>query len=157
MFKQVLSMSMLVVVSLVGCVALAEDAPAKEQVTLLGMLLPWQYPDSKFHGAQMSDAGVKDISSVKSKAILTTPDSVEKVMDFYQKKLHVNAEGKNLDEQQGDRITTDQSVLIQDASGEHSKLYVIAVNGTKTSMTIVVSRAEGDEMTRIAWSNYRQL
>jgi hypothetical protein len=157
MFKHQISLSTLVFVSLACGLRAAEEAAPKEQVTLLGMLLPWRYPDSKFNGAQVSDAGVKDISASKSKAILTTPDSVEKVMDFYQKKLNVNAEGKNLGEKQGERITTDQSVLIQDASGDHSKLYVIAINETKQSTTIVVSRADGDDVTRIAWSNYRQL
>lgn len=158
MFKQKLSLATLLAVPLLCSVAVADDAPAKEQVTLMGMLLEWRYPESKFHGAETADAGVKGISSIKSKAILTTPDSVEKVMDFYQSKLKADAEGKNLDEKEGERITTDRSVLIQDVSGAGaSKLYVIAINGTKSSTTLVVSRADGEDETRIAWSNYRQL
>lgn len=157
-----LSLAALVVVSLVCRGGVADEAPPaeaapKKSVTLMGMLLEWSYPESKFNGAQMSDAAVKDISSVKSKAILTTPDSIEKVMDFYRKKLNVDAEGKNLDEKQGERITTARSVLIQDASGDRSHVYVIAINEVKSSTTLVVSWADGDDVTRIAWSNYRQL
>lgn len=158
MLKQILSIVMLLVASLLCRLAIAEDAPPQEQVTLMGMLLEWRYPESKFHGAETADAGVTGISSIKSKAILTTPDPVEKVMDFYQKKLNVDAEGNNLDEKPGERITTDRSVLIQDAAGEGaSKVYVIAINGTKSSTTLVVSRADGDKETRIAWSNFRRL
>ncbi|HEV7223463.1 MAG TPA: hypothetical protein VGN42_12225 [Pirellulales bacterium] len=158
MLKHTISLATLVVVPLVCCLGMADEAPPEEKVTLLGMLLEWRYPESKFNGAETSDAAVKEISAIKSKAILTTPDSAEKVMDFYRKKLNVDAEGKNLDEKEGERITTDRSVLIQDVSGDRtSKLYVIAINGAKSSTTLVVSRTDGDDVTRIAWSNYRRL
>ena len=158
MLKHKTSLAALVLLPLLCCSGLAEDAPPKEQVTLMGMLLEWRYPESEFHGAELADAAVKDISAIKSKAILTTPDPAEKVMDFYRKKLNVDAEGKNLDEKQGERITTDRSVLIQDVSGDRtSKLYVIAINGSKSSTTLVVSRTDGDKVTRIAWSSFRQL
>jgi hypothetical protein len=139
-------------------VAIADDETPKKQLTLMGMLQEWFYPNSKFHGAQSSDAAVSDISAIKSKAILTTPDSVEEVLAFYYKKLNVDKEGKNLDEKPGERITTDRSVLIQNVSGDPpSNLYVIAVNSPKSSTTLVISRPEKSEVTRIAWSNYRQL
>lgn len=157
MLKPTMSLAFLLV-QLACCVAVADDAQPKEEVTLMGMLVEWRYPESKFNGAQMSDAAVKGIQSIKCKAMLTTPDSVEKVMEFYQNKLNVDAEGKNLGEKEGERITTDRSVMIQDASGAGtSKLYVIAINGAKSSTTLVVSRADGEAETRIAWSNYRQL
>jgi hypothetical protein len=160
--NRTLSLAALVVIALVYRGGAAAEAPPAEaqpekSVTLMGMLLEWSYPESKFNGAQMSDAGVKDISSIKSKAILTTPDSAEKVMDFYRKKLNVDAEGENLEEKQGERIKTARSVLIQDASGDRSHVFVIAINEAKSSTTLVVSRADGDDVTRIAWSNYRHL
>ncbi len=134
------------------------EAEPKPQVTLMGMLSEWMYPESTFNGAEMSDAAVSNISAIKSKAILTTKDSVGKVMDFYRKKLNVDNDGKNLSEKEDERITTDHSVLIQDVSGDQqSSLFVIAINGIKSSTTLVVSRAAGDDITRIAWSNYRQL
>ncbi len=139
-------------------ISVGDETQPKKQVTLMGMLSEWMYPESKFHGAQSGDAAVSDISAIKSKAVLTTTDSVDKVMDFYRKKLNVDQDGKNLDEKEGERITTDRSVLIQNVSGDgQSSLFVIAINGPKSSTTLVVSRPEGDDITRIAWSNYRQL
>ena len=139
-------------------VTIADDEIPKKQNTLMGMVQEWWYPKSKFHGAQSSDAAVSDISAIKSKAILTTPDSVEKVMAFYGKKLNVDKEGKNLDAKDGERITTARSVLIQNVPGSPaSNLYVIAVNSPKSSTTLVISRAEDSGVTRIAWSTYRQL
>ena len=143
----------------VACnLGLAVDPPAKENVTLLGMLSEWQYPGSKFNGAESSDAAVSDISSIKSKAVLTTPDSPEKVVAFYRQKLKVDSAGKNLGEKGGERITTNRSVSIQDNSdGRPLKLYIIAINETGSSTTLVVSRSKGEETTHIAWSNFREL
>lgn len=146
-------------VAFFACSVLAADeAPPQERVTLMGMLSEWMYPGSEFHGAESGDAGVSDISAIKSKAILTTTDPVEEVMKFYRKKLNVDGEGRNLDEKEGERVTTGRSVLIQDVSGEQpSSLYVVAINSPKSSTTLVVSRPNGANVTRIAWSNYRQL
>jgi hypothetical protein len=137
---------------------LAGDPPSNKNVTLLGMLSEWQYPGSKFNGAESSDAAVSDISSIKSKAVLTTPDSPDKVVAFYRQKLHVDSAGKNLGGKDGERITTKRSVSIQDNSdGRPLKLYIIAINETGSSTTLVVSRAEGEATTHIAWSNFRQI
>jgi hypothetical protein len=158
MNKPTISLLAVLLNPLVCSVALAGDTQPKAQVSLMGMLLEWRYPESEFNGAQMSDAAVKGIQSIKSKAILTTPDSAEKVLEFYRNKLNVDAEGKNLDEKEGERVTTDRSVLIQDVSvAGNSKLYVIAINEIKSSTTLVVSRTDGAAETRIAWSNFRQL
>ena len=124
----------------------------------MGMLSEWIYPGSEVNGADTSDAAVTDISSIKSKALLTTTDSVDKVMDYYRKKLNVDAKGDNLTETDEDRVTTDRSVLIQDVSGSSdSSLFVICINREKSSTTLVVSRTAGEDVTRIAWSDYRQL
>ena len=124
----------------------------------MGMLSEWIYPGSEFNGAETSDAAVTDISSIKSKALLTTTDSVDKVMDYYRKKLNVDAQGDNMTETDEDRVTTDRAVLIQDVSGNSdSALFVICINREKSSTTLVVSRTVGEDVTRIAWSDYRQL
>jgi hypothetical protein len=145
------------VVFAIACnLGFADDPQSEKRVSLLGMLSEWQYPDSTFKGAEISDAGVSNISSVKSKAVLTTPDSAEKVVAFYQQKLKVDSSGKNLGEKEGERITTKRSVSIQDNSeGRPLKLYIIAINEKSSSTTLVVSRSEGEESTHIAWSNFR--
>jgi hypothetical protein len=158
MFGNRITIAAVGVLAIACNLGLAADPPAEKQVTLLGMLSEWQYPGSKFNGAQMSDAAVSDISSIKSKAVLTTPDSAEAVIDFYRKKLNVDAAGKNLGEKEGERITTKRSVSIEDDSdGRPLKLYIIAINETRSSTTLVVSRSEGEKTTHIAWSNFRQL
>ncbi|WP_146369461.1 hypothetical protein [Symmachiella macrocystis] len=151
-------LSTLILVPLVCIRGVADEAPPEEKVTLLGMLLEWQYPESKFNGAEGSGAAIQGVTAIKSKAILTTPDSAEKVMDFYRKKLNVDAEGNNLGGKKGEQVKTERSILIQDVSDDRpSKLYVIAINEAKSSTTLVVSRVDGEDVTRIAWSNYREI
>lgn len=141
----------------------ADETPStdKQSITLMGMLMEWRYPDAEFSGAQMSDAGVTGVVSIKCKSVLTTPDPAEKVLAFYLKKLHVDKDGTNLDQKGTDRVTTDRSVLVQTVSEGESPLYVISVNGHvaghPTTTTLVVNRSKGDERTRIAWSAYRHL
>ena len=158
MFRIRITMAAFVVLAIACNLGRADDPPSEKRVTLLGMLSEWQYPGSTFKGAETSDAGVSDISSIKSKAVLTTPDSAEKVVAFYKQKLNVDSTGKNLDEKEGERITTKRSVSIQDDSdGRPLKLVIIAINEAGSSTTLVVSRSEGEETTHIAWSNFRKL
>ncbi len=138
----------------------ADDATdaGESGVTLLGMLSEWIYPGAKFHGAESSDAAVSDICSSKSKAVLTTPESAEKVVTFYQKKLGVDSEGKNIEMKEGERVTTTRSISIQDNSVDRPlQLFIIAINDKGASTTLVVSRHASEEVTHIAWSNWRQL
>ena len=138
--------------------ACGQEPPPAKPVTLLGMMHEWEYPGWEFHGAHTGDAAVSDISAIESKAVLTTSDSADKVFDFYLKKLNVDSEGKHLNEAEGERVTSKRSILVQDASATRPhKLYIIAINEAKSSTTLVISRAEGEPKTYIAWSNYRQL
>jgi hypothetical protein len=133
------------------------DAPSQGGVTLLGTLAEWQYPGSKMPGgATMSDGGVPLVQSVKFQAILTTADPVEKVIAFYAEKLGTprspgpeDARAKGADA---------KSVSTQDDSrGRPVALRVIVVNKAESSTTLVISRAEGEEETHIAWSHYLRL
>ena len=138
--------------------SLAVEPQASKSVSLLGMLSEWQYPNSTFNGAETGDAAVSGVSSIKSKAILATKDQIEKVLAFYQKKLNVDSTGANLGGTDGERVTTKRSVSIQDNSvGRPLKLYIISINEAGSSTTLTISRAEREETTSIAWSNYREL
>jgi hypothetical protein len=146
------------ILALTWNLGLADEPSSRKSLSLLTMLGEWQYPDSKFQGAESSDAGISDITSIKSKAVLTTPDSAEKVVAFYRQKLKVDSAGKNLGEKDGERVTTKRSVSIQDDSNSRPlKLYIIAINEESSSTTLVVSRSEGEETTHITWSNFRHL
>lgn len=136
----------------------ADDARPKAPVTLLGMLSEWQYPGSKFNGAESSDAGVEGIFSVKCKAVLTTPDSADKVVAYYQQQLNVDSSGKALGQNKEDQLPKKRTVSIQDSTaGRPLKLYIICINEKTSSTTLVISRAEAEELTHIAWSNFRHL
>src|SRR5262249_49573402 len=57
-------------------------------MTLLGTLSEWKYPGSNMlGGATMSDGGNPLVVDVKCRAILTTPDPIEKVIEFYSEKV----------------------------------------------------------------------
>lgn len=140
---------------LIACTAGAIDPPpAARTVTLMGMLSEWLYSDASFNGAESADAMVAEVSSIKSKAVLTTSDSVDDVIAFYLDKLNVDREGTSLDTEDGEPIKTDRAVQIQEVDGA---LFIINVDEPNSSTTLVISRNADDDTTRIAWSNYRQL
>ena len=155
--KIVVGLTVSVLVTLVS--PESQSGPAPEgHFFLIGTLSEWQYPNSKFHGATSSDAAITDICSIKCKAALTTTDPVEKVVTFYRDKLRVDSDGNNLGATKGERVTSPRSVSIQDNSaGRPLKLFIIVVNEKRSSTTLVVSRAESEEETHIAWSHFRQL
>ena len=158
MRRRGITLAALTIVTSLGASSIADDPPVEKSFTLMGILSEWLYPDAKFHGAESSDAAVRDISSIKSKALLATPDPVDKVVAYYLEKLKVDAAGTNLGQKDGQRITTRRSVSIQDNSDDRPlKLAIIAVNETGNSTTLVISRAENEKTTHIAWSNFRQL
>jgi hypothetical protein len=131
---------------------------APRTVRLLETLATWQYPGSKLlGGASMADGGNPLVPSVKCQAILTTPDAVDKVVEFYAKKLIPQGAGTQSAEA-AERNAAAKSVSTQDDSqGRPVKLRVLVVNQAKTSTTLVISRAEGEKETHIAWSHYLRL
>ena len=143
--------------ALVGLVAIrAETQPAQKgdaepRVTLLGTIAEWQYPGSKMpHGASMSDGGNPAIQDLKCQTVLTTPDSFDKVVAFYFKKLGIAPPG-GAAAPNGDAV----AIISQDDSkGRPVSAQVISVNKADTSTTLVISRGENEKETHIAWSQY---
>ena len=131
------------------------DAASQRKVTLLGTLAEWKYPGSDFGGGpSMSDGGNGRLQSVKCQAILTTSDPVEKVTKFYSEKFVSGPQ----DAEKQVKGANAQSVSTQDDSqGRPVQLRVIVVNRAETSTTLVISRAEGEKKTHIAWSHYLRL
>ena len=113
-------------------------------ISLLQTLAEWKYPGSDhLGGPSMSDAGIPPMQAIKCKAILTTPDPADKVVAFYVEKLKKDA-AKTIASQ-------------DDSKGRPLTLRVFVVNKADTSTTLVISRAEGEEETHIAWSHYIRL
>ena len=136
----------------------AQAAPPGS-VSLMETLAEWKYPGSNLpDGASMSDGGNPLVQSVKCQAILTTPDSIEKVITFYSEKVgthpltdrqHAKAEVKDPEA---------KAVSIQDDShGRPVTVRVIVVNKTDTTTTLVISRAQSETETHIAWLHYLRL
>ena len=77
---------------------------------------------------------------------------------FYAGKLVAEAEpGEKLDKD-ALKDTDAKSVTIQDDSkGRPVAVRVIVVNKADSSTTLVISRAEGEKETHIAWSHYLRL
>jgi hypothetical protein len=128
----------------------AEPVKTKD-VTLMGLLAEWMYPGSKFEGAEMSDGGNRTIQSVKCQSILTTGDSFDKVVGFYEHKF-VSGPDRREAAVQGARAQS-----VDDSSSRPLLLRVIVVNRPKTSTTLVISRAAGETKTHIAWSHFQNL
>jgi hypothetical protein len=144
---------------LAGFAAIQANSPptsdeSKDRVTLLGTLAEWKYPDSKMpEGASMSDGGNPALQSIKCQTILTTPDSIEKVIDFYSKKFGISPETGKV-AQTGEA----RSVLAQsDSKARPVTVQVITVHKADTSTTLVISRAESEKETHIAWLHYMRL
>jgi hypothetical protein len=74
------------------------NAKPKSQFSLLETLAEFRYPESQpLHGASVSDGatmrgGVRTVPSSRCEAILTTPDSFERVVAFYVQKFGITEE-----------------------------------------------------------------
>lgn len=139
-------------------------SPAQVQVTepprmtLMGTLSEWIYPDSKMlGGATMSDGGNPLVPDVKCRAILATPDPIDKVIAFYLKKVETPPAAGGADAKTAVKEANAKAVVTQDDSdGRPVTLRIIVVNKADTTTTLVISRAKGETETHIAWSHYRR-
>jgi hypothetical protein len=136
----------------------ARSAPA-DGISLLQTLSEWQYPGSKWvDGASMSDGGTPPLQAVKCKTILVTPDPIEKVIAFYEKKLGtVDAAGPEPAKARTEKSEPNSVSVQDDSKGRPLTLRVFVVNRGDTSTTLVISRAEGEKETHIAWSHLIRL
>jgi len=129
----------------------AEEKDDAEPKTLLGSLSEWQYPDSKLRGgATVSDGGDPSVADHKMQAVLVTPDPVERVIEYYSKRLTADAPADNA---QGPA----PSVCVQDDSKDRPvTVRVINVNEADRSTTLVISRADDERETHIVWTQYER-
>jgi hypothetical protein len=131
----------------------SQDDKQERGTSLLQTLAKWKYPGSTMlGGATMSDGGNPHLQSVKCKAILTTPDPIDKVIAYYSEKYTTPAK-RDL---AADIAESDaKSVSTQDDSQDRPvTLRVIMVNKATSSTTLVISRANGENETHIAWLHY---
>jgi hypothetical protein len=128
-------------------------------VSLMETLSEWTYPGSKMlGGASMSDGGNPLVQSIKCRAVLTTPDPIEKVIEFYTQKLEATPATGRPGARAEVKDADAKSVATQDDSrGRPVALRVIVVNKADTTTTLVISRADTEKETHIAWLHYLRL
>lgn len=141
--------------------ATAPFCHAEEPVTLMAMIAQWQYPHSKFHGATMSDGatingrGERTVESIQCKTVLTTPDPIDKVIEYYETKLKSDADSRTADAKGKPALDSGRSVTFHDDSASRPvAIHIILVNTDKSSTTLVISRAKTESETHIAWTRY---
>ncbi len=149
---------------LIAIHAISSMSYAEQPVTLLGRLAEWQYPGSKFNGATVSDAatlnnrGERTVPSTQCKAVLTTNDPVEKVVEYYKTKLAKSAPSDKAKQTDGSTAKSARSVTYhEDSESRPLTLHIIHVNADQISTVLVISRAKGEPETHIAWTQYVKL
>ncbi|QEF96402.1 hypothetical protein Mal15_04300 [Stieleria maiorica] len=149
---------MILLLVLSNAIVVIPAACAEEPVTLIGTIVKWRYPDADIGKSQMSDAatiaadGNRTVPSSVLKTTMTTPDSVEKVLAFYQDLLTRNATN---DKTLGIEPDVGRSVVFSDESeGRPFAFHTILVNSEASSTTLIVTRGESEELTSITWKQY---
>jgi len=114
----------------------------------------WQYPASR---VQTSSGGGGSNPSgwvKKYQAIMITPDPIEKVVKFYEAKVGETAPDGGQIAKASARDAETSAVSTQDDSqGRPVSLRVIVAHRANETTTLVISRAEGEKETHIAWSH----
>lgn len=147
---------------LIAALVAAASCGAEESKTLLTMVSEWQYPGSKMHGgATMSDAatvnrsGERTVPSTLCKTVLTTKDPMARVVDYYKSKLKQPGDSETANGDDKSAAHSGRSVMFhEDSQGRPVGIQIIVVNTDKSSTTLVISRAEKESETHIAWTHY---
>jgi hypothetical protein len=153
--------STLAFASLITVFATAAFCHAAEPLRLMPMIAEWQYPDSRINGASMSDAatvnrsGERTVPSILCKTVLTTKDPMAKVIEYYKTKLKQGTDSETAKPDDKSGIESGRSVMFHDDSEDRPLgIHIIIVNTDKSSTTVVISRAETESETHIAWTHY---
>ena len=94
----------------------------------------------------------RTVPSSMLKTTMTTRDSVDKVLAFYRDLLTRNPEN---DSKLGIGSQVGRSVVFSDESnGRPFAFHAIVVNSANASTTLIITRGDGEEQTRITWKQY---
>ncbi|MEO8272067.1 MAG: hypothetical protein ABI557_20320 [Aureliella sp.] len=133
-------------------------ASADEPRTLIGTVVKWRYPDAEIAKSEGSDAatvdadGKRTVPSSVMKTTMSTGDSVDKVLAFYRDLLARNPEN---DGRLGIEPAVGRSVVFSDESeGRSFAFHTIVVNSANTSTTLIITRDDDEDHTRITWKQY---
>jgi hypothetical protein len=125
------------------------------------MIAQWQYPGSRINDASLGDAatvnrsGQRTVPSILYQTVLTTEDSMAKVIEYYKTKLKQGADAEPSKPDEESTTGFGRSVMFHDDSqGRPLAIHIIIVNREKSSTTLVISRADTESETHIAWTHY---
>ena len=137
---------------------------ANEGKSLMGMIAEWQYPGSTMNGATMSDGetvnadGARTRPSIKCKTVLSTEDSINNVIEYYETKLNPAAAPESDSPDPKAAGGPGRSVSSHDDSENRPlAIHIIVVNTDNESTTLVISRGQAESVTHIAWTHYVRL
>jgi len=140
-----------------------QDGQRSRHADLREAVSDWRYPDAAMPSSGGGSGGNTTGWGEHYTAIMLTPDPIETVVKFYDAKIlevapfrerlaKSLAGGPNHSFGGGD---ADSGVLIQaDSQGRPLTLRVIQLHWPNTTTTLVISRAEGEKQTHIAWSHF---
>jgi hypothetical protein len=125
-----------------------------EPQTLMTAIAEWQYPGSKINGASLSDgatirpSGERTVVSAVYKTVLTTKDSMDAVVQYYNAKLKQAADAEPAMPDGKRAATSGRSVTFHtDSEKRPVAIHIILVNTDTSSTTLVISRAEKESET----------
>ena len=154
---------MLALAPLIAIIAADSWCQGEEPPSLMTAISEWQYPGSTINGASVSDAatmnasGQRTVSSGQYKTVLTTKDPVEKVVHYYDAKLKSMSDAKPTNRNDKSGTVSGRSVTFHDDSENRPlTIHIILVNTASSSTTLVISRAEKESETHIAWTRYQR-
>ena len=150
-----------VLISLLAFLGAAPVCHAQDAPSLMTMIARWQYPGSKMSGATLRDAattnsvGERTLQSIQYKTVLTTKDPMPKVIAYYQNLLMPAPRSTAAKPDEKPAPDSGRSVTFhEDSEGRPVAIHIILVNTDKASTTLVISRAEAESETHIAWTHY---
>ena len=119
-------------------------------------LADWEYPGS----TPVASGTTGSATQAHSNAVMVTADSFEDVVRFYEKKIYKTGSPRPIDPAappkrvlgvsnfDGDSVTS----LQDDSARRPVRLRVLVRNRPSDVVTVVISRAEGEKQTHIAWT-----
>jgi hypothetical protein len=129
-----------------------------EPVALIGTIVKWRYPDAEIGKSEMADAatiaadGQRTVPSSVLKTTMLTGDPVDKVLAFYRDLLTrnpVNDSKLGIDPKLGRSV-----VFSDDSEGRPFAFHTIAINSGNTSTTLIITRGDQENATKITWTQY---
>ena len=116
-------------------------------------LTEWRYPEAKVVVSGGSGAGGR---AATSSAIMRTKDAYADVVKFYEKKLGESlGRSGTITVAKGDIPTGNATFLQEDLADRPMKVRIFVQHRPSSSLSVVISRADGEQETHIAWTYFR--